>query len=111
MRSRAPTATRYATLMREVCAHVKEEEGEVFVQMRTVFSGDGLVGLVVKAASVNQMAPTRRHPTAPDGPWRRLALAEGADDGSHLVEEHLEAGFFDREVSCAGELDASDLDG
>jgi len=57
-----------ATLMREVREHVKEEEGEVFPQMRKVFSDDELVELGMKVASVKQMAPTRPHPAAPDGP-------------------------------------------
>ena len=57
-----------ATLMREVREHVKEEEGDVFPQMRKVFSDDELVELGMKVASVKQMAPTRPHPAAPDGP-------------------------------------------
>ena len=57
-----------ATLMREVREHVKKEEGEVFPQMRKVFSDDELVELGMKVASVKQMAPTRPHPAAPDGP-------------------------------------------
>jgi len=56
------------TLMREIRAHVKEEEGEIFPNMRTNFSEDELVELGMKVASIKQMAPTRPHPAAPDSP-------------------------------------------
>lgn len=57
-----------STLMREVRKHVAEEEGQVFPQMRQVFTEDELVELGMKVASVKQMAPTRPHPAAPDSP-------------------------------------------
>jgi len=57
-----------STLMREIRAHVKEEEGEIFPDMRTNFSEDELVELGMKVASIKQMAPTRPHPAAPDSP-------------------------------------------
>ncbi len=57
-----------ATLMREIREHVAEEEGEMFPQMRTVFSQEELVKLGAKVESVKKMAPTRPHPAAPDQP-------------------------------------------
>jgi hemerythrin superfamily protein len=57
-----------ATLMREVRAHVAEEEGEMFPHLRQVFSQQELVELGAKVESVKKMAPTRPHPSAPDEP-------------------------------------------
>jgi hemerythrin superfamily protein len=56
------------TLMLEVRAHVAEEEGEMFPQMRQVFSPEELAELGTKVESVKRLAPTRPHPSAPDGP-------------------------------------------
>jgi len=55
------------TLMR-IRARVREEEGEIFPNMRTNFSEDELVELGMKVASIKQMAPTRPYPAAPDSP-------------------------------------------
>jgi len=48
--------------MREVREHVKEEEGEVFPQMRKVFSDDELVELGMKVASSRWRRPGRTRP-------------------------------------------------
>jgi hemerythrin superfamily protein len=56
------------TLMREIRAHVAEEEGEMFPHMRQVFTPEELLELGTKVESVKKMAPTRPHPSAPDQP-------------------------------------------
>ena len=57
-----------ATLMREVRAHVAEEEGEMFPHMRQIFTQQELLEMGAKVEGVKKMAPTRPHPTAPDAP-------------------------------------------
>jgi hemerythrin superfamily protein len=57
-----------ASLMREVREHVREEEGEMFPQMRSIFSADELLEMGAKVERVKKMAPTRPHPSAPDQP-------------------------------------------
>lgn len=59
---------RLAELMSEVREHVAEEEGEMFPHMRNVLSEDELVELGRKVEAVKKIAPTRPHPSAPDGP-------------------------------------------
>jgi hemerythrin superfamily protein len=56
------------TLMLEVRSHVAEEEGEIFPQMREAFSSEELAELGAKVEAVKRLAPTRPHPSAPDGP-------------------------------------------
>ena len=63
-----------ATLMTEIREHVAEEEGQMFPHMREVFTQDELVQLGVQVELVKKMAPTRPHPTAPDGPPGDLIL-------------------------------------
>ncbi|NGP05726.1 hemerythrin domain-containing protein [Rhodococcus sp. 14C212] len=60
--------TELALLMREVRAHVAEEEGEIFPHLRTVFSPEELIDLGRKVEAVKKIAPTRPHPSAPDEP-------------------------------------------
>jgi hemerythrin superfamily protein len=57
-----------ATLMQEIREHVAAEEGQLFPQMRTVFTAEELVDLGRKVGRVKKMAPTRPHPSAPDQP-------------------------------------------
>jgi hemerythrin-like domain-containing protein len=63
-----------ATLMAEVRQHVVEEETDVFPHMRQVLSDDELVELGKKVEAVKKLAPTRPHPSAPDGPPGDLVL-------------------------------------
>ncbi|MFF0818606.1 hemerythrin domain-containing protein [Rhodococcus sp. NPDC003318] len=56
------------TLMQEVRDHVAEEEGEMFPDMRRIFSAEELVDLGEKVESTKKLAPTRPHPSAPDEP-------------------------------------------
>ncbi|MCW4351840.1 hemerythrin domain-containing protein [Hoyosella sp. YIM 151337] len=55
-------------LMREVRAHVAEEENEIFPHMRQIFSPAELVELGRRVERVKGKAPTRPHPSAPDEP-------------------------------------------
>jgi hemerythrin superfamily protein len=57
-----------ALLMREIREHVAEEEGEMFPQMRSIFSAEELVDMGSRVERVKKMAPTRPHPSAPDEP-------------------------------------------
>jgi hemerythrin superfamily protein len=59
---------RLAVLMREVREHVAEEEGEMFPQMRGIFTQDELLEMGAKVERVKKLGPTRPHPSAPDQP-------------------------------------------
>ena len=58
--------TELATLMRQVREHVAEQEGQMFADMRCIFSAEELVELGRKVEEVKKLAPTRPHPSAPD---------------------------------------------
>jgi len=66
--------TELATLMAEVRKHVAEEEGEMFPQLRAVFSQEELVEIGKQVEAVKKLAPTRPHPSAPDTPPGNLML-------------------------------------
>lgn len=55
-------------LISEVRAHVAEEEGQVFPQLRQALSADELLELGRKVQRTKSVAPTRPHPAAPDRP-------------------------------------------
>src|SRR5215210_2097262 len=59
------------TLMAEIREHVAEEEGEMFVHMRTVFTDDELVDMGRRVKAIKLMAPTRPHPHVPNDPLPR----------------------------------------
>lgn len=56
------------TLIREIREHVREEEGQIFPQMRKAFSEDELLDLGRRVERMKRVAPTRPHPSAPDEP-------------------------------------------
>lgn len=72
LESMASTSERFAakvTVLREVVDHhVKEEETELFKQVRKAFSKAELVNLGEQLDAARSSAPTRPHPTAPDTP-------------------------------------------
>ncbi|PQP19544.1 hemerythrin domain-containing protein [Rhodococcus opacus] len=70
--------TELATLMREIRQHVAEEEGQMFADMRRVFSPEELVELGRKVEAVKKLAPTRPHPAAPDTPPGETILRPAA---------------------------------
>jgi hemerythrin superfamily protein len=59
---------RLATLIDEIRAHVAEEEGEMFPQLRDMCSPDELRTLGAKVQRIKAIAPTRPHPAAPHQP-------------------------------------------
>jgi hemerythrin superfamily protein len=63
-----------ATLMREIREHIAEEEGEMFVHMREVFSEDDLRKLGSRVEAFKKVAPTRPHPSVPNEPGARMAI-------------------------------------
>ena len=63
-----------ATLIREIREHVAEEEADMFPRMREVFTQDELDALGSRVKGVKALAPTRPHPSAPDGPPGDLLL-------------------------------------
>ena len=63
-----------ATVMREIRAHIAEEEGEMFVHLRQVLSEEELVELGAKVEAVKKLAPTRPHPSVPNEPGLRKAI-------------------------------------
>ena len=65
--------TELATLMREIREHVAEEEGEMFVHMRQVFSDEELRNMGSRVEAFKKVAPTRPHPSVPNEPGPRLA--------------------------------------
>jgi hemerythrin superfamily protein len=60
--------TELAILMRQIREHVAEEEGQMFADMRRIFTPEELVELGSKVEAVKKLAPTRPHPSAPDTP-------------------------------------------
>ncbi|MDP9867567.1 MULTISPECIES: hemerythrin domain-containing protein [Streptosporangium] len=62
-------------LMREIRAHVQEEEGELFPMLREYARPSQLAELGHKVEAVKKIAPTRPHPAAPDTPPANKLLA------------------------------------
>jgi hemerythrin superfamily protein len=60
-------------LMREIRAHVVEEEGEMFPRMREVLTPEELTQLGGRVEAIKKLAPTRPHPGVPNEPGPRLA--------------------------------------
>jgi len=59
---------RVALLMQQVREHVREEEGQMFPHMRSIFTRDELLTMGAAVERVKKLAPTRPHPWAPDQP-------------------------------------------
>lgn len=76
-------------LMREIRAHVVEEEGEMFPRMREVLTPEELAELGGRVEAIKKLAPTRPHPSVPNEPGPRLAAGPVA-------------GLFDRLRDLAG---------
>jgi hypothetical protein len=58
--------------------HVREEETDLFPGLREACSADELRELGAKVETAKKLAPTRRHPAAPDRPPLNTLLAPGA---------------------------------
>ena len=67
-----------ATLMREIRAHIAEEEGTMFVHMRQVIDQDELRTLGARVEAFKKVAPTRPHPNVPNEPLPRMAAGPAA---------------------------------
>ncbi|KOG42633.1 hemerythrin domain-containing protein [Streptomyces resistomycificus] len=65
-------------LMREVRAHIADEEETLFPQLRVACSAKTLDELGDKVRTAKKTAPTRPHPSAPDTPPMNKLLAPGA---------------------------------
>ncbi|MFH9173693.1 hemerythrin domain-containing protein [Streptomyces albogriseolus] len=65
-------------LMTEIRSHVRDEEDNLFAQLRSAASEDELRKLGDKVRQAKKTAPTRPHPSAPDTPPANKLLAPGA---------------------------------
>ena len=67
-----PESAEYTTLMgelmREIRAHIQEEENELFPKLRQNAGAERLAELGGKVQAIKKVAPTRPHPSAPDTP-------------------------------------------
>lgn len=77
-----------SVLMESVRHHVKEEEKELFPQVRKMFDRARLVELGEAMAQLKKTAPTRPHPKAPDEPPGNLVSGAAAA----IADRTLEAG-------------------
>ncbi|SEB85074.1 Hemerythrin HHE cation binding domain-containing protein [Streptomyces melanosporofaciens] len=64
-------------LKTEVTSHVRDEEQNLFVQLRQACDADELHELGEKIRHAKKTAPTRPHPSAPDTPPSNKILAPG----------------------------------
>jgi hemerythrin superfamily protein len=67
----------FRQMSNEVRAHIKEEEDELFPQLREHATTDQLRELGDKIQTAKKMAPTRPHPSAPDTPPLNKILGAG----------------------------------
>ncbi|MGA5085600.1 hemerythrin domain-containing protein [Streptomyces pseudogriseolus] len=65
-------------LMAEIRSHVRDEEDNLFAQLRSAASEDELMKLGDKVRQAKKTAPTRPHPSAPETPPANKLLAPGA---------------------------------
>ncbi|MEU9556203.1 hemerythrin domain-containing protein [Streptomyces fumanus] len=65
-------------LMREIRAHIADEEGNLFPRLREACSPEALNELGDKVRQAKKTAPTRPHPAAPDKPPMNKIVAPGA---------------------------------
>lgn len=68
----------FRQMSNEVRAHIKEEEEDLFPQLREHTTPDQLRELGNKIQSAKKMAPTRPHPSTPDTPPLNKVLGAGA---------------------------------
>ncbi|WP_030411199.1 hemerythrin domain-containing protein [Streptomyces sp. NRRL S-1448] len=68
----------FMLLKDSVTSHVRDEEANLFPQLRAVCSADALDTLGDKIRTAKKMAPTRPHPSAPDTPPANKLPAPGA---------------------------------
>ncbi|WP_086771938.1 hemerythrin domain-containing protein [Streptomyces bobili] len=64
-------------LMTEIREHVADEEGNLFLRLRSACPPDALDDLGDKVRMAKKTAPTRPHPSAPDKPPANKMLAPG----------------------------------
>ncbi|MBK7864757.1 MAG: hemerythrin domain-containing protein [Archangiaceae bacterium] len=79
-------------LMENIRHHVKEEEGELFPQLRKLMSNAQLEALGAAMKQAKGSAPTRPHPMAPDSPPGNIisgALAKVLDTGKDLARDAM----------------------
>jgi len=69
--------TTFRQMSNEVRAHIKEEEEELFPQVREHSTTDELRELGDKIQKAKKIAPTRPHPSAPDTPPLNKILGAG----------------------------------
>ena len=67
-----------STLMVEICHHIADEEGQMFVHMRQVIDADELQKLGARVEAFKKVAPTRPHPNVPNEPLPRTAAGPAA---------------------------------
>ena len=67
-----------AKLIREIRAHVAEEENDVFVRFAAASTPEQLAKLGEQVRTAKSVVPTRPHPGAPDKPPLNKLLAPGA---------------------------------
>jgi hemerythrin superfamily protein len=89
----APTAERFdakvTVLIENVRHHVKEEESDLFPQLRKAMEPAELRALGMRLEKAKAMAPTRPHPMSPDSPPgnRMIApVASAVDRGRDLLK-------------------------
>ena len=70
--------TTFRQMSNEVRAHIKEEEEELFPQLREHATSDELRELGAKVQKAKKRAPTRPHPSSPDTPPMNKILGAGA---------------------------------
>jgi hemerythrin superfamily protein len=66
---------KFTVLMENVRHHVKEEESELFPQVRQAFTRTELADLGDALAQAKEIAPTKPHPRAPDEPPMNVVAA------------------------------------
>ncbi|WP_113698972.1 hemerythrin domain-containing protein [Nonomuraea lactucae] len=65
-------------LMGQIRDHIREEENDLFPQLREACPPEQLRELGTKVQRAKKLAPTRPHPSAPDTPPANKLLAPGA---------------------------------
>lgn len=68
----------FMQLTREIRAHVRDEEDNLFPKLRQSATPEKLTELGEKVRQAKKTAPTRPHPSAPDTPPGNKLLAPGA---------------------------------
>jgi hemerythrin-like domain-containing protein len=71
-------------LIRDVRHHIEEEEGRMFVELRSAFSRDELLDMAQEVETIKKIAPTRPHPKTPNTAAVRLTVGPVASLIDHL---------------------------